>query len=240
MAAVLTSPKEGPAATIDSLDHRFGNRHRSHVVEGKGTEDCSAQCEPTGSVQERGAPSSEILVNRREEWEAIVDRNFMRRKGESKVSLGEGGHGGAKGSSKFTGSVTGDSNWKEGSLMVVDGQPSSLLKELQDVFGGFNSIGGAWDEDESIVGVLDDGARVGRGEGMVNVSSKGMGVEETFEDIGDDNKEVGGQRIPLPEPSAAVDPSTGHTVEKDSRFTGVKECSNPVAPFVAEPTATQD
>jgi hypothetical protein len=71
---------------------------------------------------------------------------------------------------------------------------------------------------------------------MLDGIGQGGVMEETTKKISNNNEEVGGERVPLPEAILTCNPSPGHIVQEDNSFSGIQELLNPTAPFVREPT----
>jgi hypothetical protein len=67
-----------------------------------------------------------------------------------------------------------------------------MFKHLKDLFGGSDSSCSASHEDQRVVCVLKDGARVVRKDWMADVSSKGMGLKQASKNICNDNEQVRG------------------------------------------------
>lgn len=89
----------------------------------------------------------------------------MGRQRKAKVGLREGGDSSAKGGGKVSRNVIWDSDWEEGSFMVVDGKTCSTFKELKDYLSGMDSLGGATDENQGVVSVLENRAWLVREDG---------------------------------------------------------------------------
>lgn len=85
-------------------------------------------------------PASKVLVARGNEREAIIHGDLMRGERKAKAGLREGGHRSAKRVGERLGNVIGHTNRKEGSLVIIDGEPSGIFKELQDLFSLGDSI----------------------------------------------------------------------------------------------------
>jgi hypothetical protein len=56
---------------------------------------------------------------------------------------------------------------------------------------------------------------------MLDGIGQGGVMEETTKKISNNNKEVGGERVPLPEAILTCNPSPGHIVQEDSSFSGL-------------------
>ena len=77
-------------------------------------------------------------------------------------------------------------------------------------------------------------------EGMTDVAIGGRFLEESLQDIGDDNKEVRGNRVALMKALAALEPAPRHTIEKDGRRARSERVGNPGAPPVTETARAKD
>jgi len=74
--------------------------------------------------------------------------------------------------------------------VVVDGQASSFLEQLQDAFGRRDGVGGAAHENKGVIGVLEDGARLIGEDGMSNIRGKVMVLEQTAKNIGNNDEKI--------------------------------------------------
>lgn len=160
MTDILPGPKEGALATMNGLDDRFWDIHGGHVVKRDGAEDKGREGESSCPVKEGGTPTGEVFIVGGNQRKAIMNRDFGGSQGKPKICLGEGGHHGAEDGSKLMGGVARDNDRKECSLMIVDGKPGGLLEKLQDMLGTLNGISRAVEEDQSVIGILKDKARV--------------------------------------------------------------------------------
>jgi hypothetical protein len=57
---------------------------------------------PTSPIKEGGTPTRKVFINRGDKGKTVRHVKFVRGKRETKVSLREGGNGGAKASRKLT------------------------------------------------------------------------------------------------------------------------------------------
>jgi hypothetical protein len=81
---------------------------------------------------------------------------------------------------------------KKGGFMVVDGEPRSSSKFVEDTLSLVDCFGGAAEEDKSIVGILEDRARLTIKQGVGERGRKSVVMEEATKNIGNNNEEVGG------------------------------------------------
>jgi hypothetical protein len=61
-----------------------------------------------------------------------------------------------------------------------------------------------------------------------------------LEDIGDQDEQVGGQSVTLPEAVSAPDPGSRDSVEEDGGVARTKDVIDPCTPKVVEPVGTKD
>jgi len=95
-------------------------------------------------------------------------------------------------------------------------------------------------EDESVVRILKDGARSIRQNGVCDIVRERSIVQNSTQNIGHNEKEVGGQRIALAEAITTIDPTIGNAVQKDSGFAGGKKGTYPLPPAFREAPALKD
>lgn len=205
-----------------------------------GAEDRGREGESSCSVKEGGTPTGEVFIAGGDQRKAIMNRDFGGSQGKPKIRLGEGGHCGAEDGSKLLCGVARDSNGKERSLMVVDGKPGGLLEKLQDMLGTLNGINRAVEEDQSVVGILKDGARVTGDKGVSDRRGEGGVLEQPTKDISDNNEKVRRNGVTLTEPSPAVDPAPWDAIEEYGSFPTVKEITDPVAPFIRKASTMEN
>jgi len=148
-----------------------------------------------------------VLVHRRNERQTIRDIELAGGERKSKVNLREGGDSGTQVGGQPISQLVRDSYWQEGSFVVVNRQTSRIFENLQNLFCLLNSIRRATKKDKSVVGVLKDRARGIGNERVVETGSKGGVMEQTVEDICNNNEEVRRQRVPLTKLVPAIDPS---------------------------------
>jgi hypothetical protein len=63
-----------------------------------------------------------------------------------------------------------------------------------------------------------------------------MSLEKTAEDVGHNDEEIWGERIPLPQTTLAVDPLPRVSVQEHCSFAGSKEVLDPITPSFREAT----
>jgi hypothetical protein len=147
-----------------------------------------------------------MLVTRGDERKAISDKYFMRGKRESKVGLRKGGDCSAKITSESLSCIWRYTNREKSGFMIVDGEPSSLLEDLQNVFSLSNGFSGAFEKDEGIICVLEHGAGgIGNQRMFDGTCQIGM-MKKPAKNVSNNNKEVSGERIPLMKTIPTVNP----------------------------------
>jgi hypothetical protein len=65
-------------------------------------------------------------------------------------------------------------------------------------------------------------------------------VEKTLKNTSNNYKEVGGERVTLPQGIAASDPLSRDAIKEDGRFSRPQEVKDLATPIGGEATATQD
>jgi hypothetical protein len=152
--------------------------------------------------------------------------------GQTKVGLGKGRSGGAKGNSKGIGFIGRDIYRKKSGFMVIDSKPCSLFKQLEDFFGGINGSWRAAKEDQGIIRVLKYRTGLISEDWVVNFCGQRVHLKEATEDISHYNEQVGRQGVPLTEASLAVDPFPRVAIEEDRCLACLQKISDPGTPFV--------
>jgi hypothetical protein len=124
--------------------------------------------------------------------------------------------------------------------MEVYGKPGGGSKVIKDSFeaGGRRGVGFA--NDESVVGILENGARARGGKGVRKLAIGAGVTNKTLEDVSDDDKKVGGEGVSLPEAITTSNPVARHPVEEHSRMPGVEDTSHPAAPPIIETAGFQN
>jgi hypothetical protein len=65
-------------------------------------------------------------------------------------------------------------------------------------------------------------------------------VDKPLQDIGNNDEEIGGERVTLPKTITATNPVAGHPIEEDSSVTGGKDTLNPTAPPGVKPPGPEN
>jgi hypothetical protein len=137
-------------------------------VEGQRAEHRGAESQTASSVQKGCTPPRKVFVNRGDEGETVSNRDFIWGEGKAEIGLGEGGNSGAKSSRQGRSIIAGDSNGEECSLVIVNRKAGGEFKKLEDLFGGIDGFRRTADEDQRVIGVLDDMTGVIGGERVAN------------------------------------------------------------------------
>lgn len=96
------------------------------------------------------------------------------------------------------------------------------------------------EEDEGVVGVLKNGTRSTREKRVRDAIRDGRVLEQTSQDIGDDDEEIGRQRVTLTEAGFTVNPTTRNTNKEDRSLPRGKEVMDPSSPFGRKTSAVKD
>lgn len=144
------------------------------------------------AVEKGCSPTRQVFITGGDEGKAIRYRDFVGRKRESKISLGEGGGGSAERRSEGLSLIVMNCNRQESSLMIVDGKAGGLFEQLKDLLGSIDGGRGATHKDESVVGILEDGTGIIGEDRVTNFSGKRMILEQTPKNISNDDEQVGG------------------------------------------------
>jgi hypothetical protein len=116
--------------------------------------------------------------------------------------------------------------------MIVDGEPSSLLEDLQNVFSLSNGFSSAFEKYEGIICILEHGARgIGNQRMFDDTCQDGM-MKKLAKNVSNNNKEVRGDMIPLMKTVPIVNPPPKDAVEEDNCFVGAKKLMDPFAPLI--------
>ena len=135
-------------------------------------------------------------------------------------------------------------------MINVHGDESGFVKIYMEASGTREGIqdklevpdrgGVPFDQDKRVICIPEDRAAEAVHEGMTDVAIGRRFLEESLQDIGDDNKEVRGNRVALMKALAALEPAPRHTIEKDGRRARSKCVGNPGAPPVTETPRAKD
>lgn len=111
--------------------------------------------------------------------------------------MGEGGDGGTKGRGEGLSIIIRDGNMQERSLVIVDGQAGGHFKQMEYMFSGSNCSRRASKEDKSVVGILENGAGVVRENWVLYFSSERVVLNQSTENICNNDEKVWGERVSL-------------------------------------------
>ena len=135
-------------------------------------------------------------------------------------------------------------------MINVHGDESGFVKNCMEASGTREGIqdklevpdhgGVPFDQDKRVIRIMEDRAAEAVHEGMTDVAVGGRFLEESLQDIGDDNKEVRGNRVAITKASAALEPAPRHASEKDGRLARSERVGNPGAPPVTETPRAKD
>jgi hypothetical protein len=124
--------------------------------------------------------------------------------------------------------------------MEVYGKPGGVSEVIKDSFEAGGRRGVSFANDESVVGILENGARARGGKGVRKLAIGAGVTNKTLEDVSDDDKKVGGEGVSLPEAITTSNPVARHPVEEHSRMPGVEDTSHPAAPPIIETAGFQN
>jgi hypothetical protein len=71
------------------------------------------------------------------------------------------------------------------------------------------------DDNEGVIGILENGAREVIDQGVEQKAITGGPEEKLLQDVSDNIKEKGGERVPPAKPSPALDPSAGDAIKEN-------------------------
>ena len=91
-------------------------------------------------------------------------------------------------------------------------------------------LGSSFEDNEGVIGILQDRARKGGGERVFKRPIAGRQKDKTLEGVSNKDEEVGRERVSLSEAMTALDPITWLAVEEDGRLTGKEERNHPLSP----------
>jgi hypothetical protein len=87
-----------------------------------------------------------------------------------------------------------------------------LLEELKDVLSLGDGISGTVKEDQSVVGVLKNGARFTKNKGVSDRGSKRQVLKQATKDVSNNDKDVRGEGVALTEAISAIDPTPRNAI----------------------------
>lgn len=105
--------------------------------------------------------------------------------------------------------------------MEVYGKPGGGCKVVEDSFEAGGRRGLSLADNESVVGILENGTRARGGKGVTKLAIGAGVTNETLEDVSNDDEKVGGEGVSLPEAVATSNPVARHPVEEHRRMPGV-------------------
>jgi len=140
----------------------------------------------------------------------IRDPELVGGKREAKVGLRERGDIAAKDLSHRQGHAMINVHGDESGFVKIYMEASGTREGIQDKIEVPDRGGVPFDQDKRVICIPEDRAAEAVHEGMTDVAIGGRFLEESLQDIGDDNKEVRGNRVALTKASAALEPAPRH------------------------------
>lgn len=185
-------------------------------MKGDGRQDGSGEDKSASTIQKGGAPARQVFVHGRDQRETVSNANLIRSEGEAKIDLWESRNRSTKRGGEFLGGVNRDIDWQESSFMIVDRKSSSVFKDPKDMLSLEDSFAGTFEEDQGVVGILENGARCTVNKRVGKVGGKRGMVKEATKDVSHNDKKLRGKRVTLPQAIMTVNPFPRQAIEKDS------------------------
>jgi len=85
MAFVLTRPQKGSPLSIKNLNNSFWKEERRHVVDWQAPKNGINKNQPAPSAKEMRLPTSQVFVDRGDQWLEVSNPKFVWGDGEAKV-----------------------------------------------------------------------------------------------------------------------------------------------------------
>jgi hypothetical protein len=122
----------------------------------------------------------------------------------------------------------------------VDGETGRRSKVIEDHLevGDRGAVRPA--KDKGVVGILENRAREVRGERVTRIAISPGAADKALENVSDNDKEVRGEGIALPEAISAADPVSRDTVQEDGGVASVENLGHPPAPSLVKTTSFKD
>ena len=98
---------------------------------------------------------------------------------------------------KIRGSLVGETDRKEGGFVIIDGQVGGELEVTKNRFDSSNGFRGSMEKNQGVVRVLQNRARSVVNQGVADNRKERRLLQEAFEDIRDNDKQVGRKRVAL-------------------------------------------
>jgi hypothetical protein len=124
-----------------------------------------------------------------------------------------------------------------GALRVVDAQAGGALELMEKMPKPPSSSNLRSENNQRVVGILEHGAR---SPVHHRVLKHVVAADQVLEHIRRDEEEVGGEGVPLPEPTHAEDPLAGDAIEEDGGARGREDVIHPIAPENRKPAREHD
>jgi hypothetical protein len=99
-------------------------------------------------------------------------------------------------------------------FLIVNGQPSRPLELAKEELQAVSSSHVRLQDDKGVIGVLQDRAGSSVNE---SVQKDLIVADQLLEHVGDQEEEIGRERVSLPQASNAANPSSRHTIQEHRR-----------------------
>jgi hypothetical protein len=159
IASLFPSPKEGAAPFVNSLYDSRREQARTHGMGEHRGEDGVDKNQPSTNGKASAPPTREAQITFCNNGGKVIEAELVGRERKSKVGLGEGGDFTAKSRSHGESVGVACPDWDEGAFVEVDGKPSSSREIVQDTLQISHMLRNSADDDEGVIGVLEDRAR---------------------------------------------------------------------------------
>lgn len=162
----------------------------------------------------------------------------MGREREAKVSLGQRGDANTKNVGEVRGKIIGETERKEGSFMVVDGEArGKIIEDNLDSVDGFRS---SMQKNQGVIRILQNRARRALHQRMADNRNERRLLQEVFKDVSNEDEQVRGERVALTEAVAIGNLATLDAIKEDGGFANAKKVKDPVALKIREATVMKD
>jgi hypothetical protein len=125
----------------------------------------------------------------------------------------------------------------DGALGVVDAKAGGALELVKEAPQPPCSPNLRPEDNQRVIGILEHGAG---GAVHERVLEHVVAADQALQHIRRDEEEVGGEGVPLPEPTHAEDPLAGDAIEEDGGARGREDVIHPIAPENRKPAREHD
>ncbi|CAD6202164.1 unnamed protein product [Miscanthus lutarioriparius] len=197
MTFLTTSPEESVSAAVDQFTHGFRKEDGKHIVDREAAEHGIHKNNPAPGAKQLSFPPRKVPIKGGDKGLVVTNLKFVRREGETEVSLGEGRDITAKDVDHLSCSSRVDVHRDERGFVEVDMKASGEGECIEDLpeLGHTGHV--TLEENEGVVGI----------DRVAKLAVSRCPLDEPLEDIGHNDKQIWVDRVPLAKAAAALEPA---------------------------------